>query len=96
MPFISLLKQRLTNEPAEVVFQRELLFNEIETVKCTKDILQKAAQGIQVTELVAIAFPYGAKVGTDIFTGEEVEIPNQAKIVENSVPGNPGVVLTNI
>lgn len=96
MPFISLLKQRLANEPADVVFQRELLFDEIETVKKTKAILQKAAQGIKVTELVVIAFPHGAKTGTDIFTGQEVEIPNQPKIVENSVPGNPGIVLTNI
>lgn len=96
MPFISILKQRLTNEPSEVVFERELPFNEIETVKVTKSILQKAAQGIKVAELVAIAFPYGAKVGKNIFTGEEVEIPNVAKIVENSIPGNPGVVMQNI
>lgn len=96
MPFVSLLKQRLSTEPAEVVFQRELLFNEIETVKSTKAILQKAAQGVKVEELVAISFPYGAKVGKNIFTGEEVEIPNLAKIVENSVPGNPGAYMQNI
>lgn len=37
-----------------------------------------------------------AKTGKDIFTGEEVEIPPVTKIVENAVPGNPGVVFQNI
>lgn len=96
MPFISLLKQRLTTEPAEVVFQRELLFNEVETVKATKAVLKKAAQGVKVEELVAVSFPYGSKVGKNIFTGEEVEIPALAKIVDNAVPGNPGAYMQNI
>ncbi|GAV54997.1 hypothetical protein ZYGR_0AS03200 [Zygosaccharomyces rouxii] len=96
MPFISLLKQRLANEPHEVVFNRELLFNEPETIKSTKDVLQKAAQALKVQEVVAIKFPYESKVGTNIFDGQEVALPNAGKAVEGSIPGNPGIVFENL
>ncbi|SJM86222.1 probable Leucine--tRNA ligase, cytoplasmic [Zygosaccharomyces bailii] len=96
MPFISLVKQRLAEEPHELVFNRELLFNETDTVKATKPLLEKAAQILDVKEIVAIKFPYESKTGTNIFNGEEVTIPNAAKVVENTIPGNPGVVFENI
>ncbi|EJS41402.1 cdc60p [Saccharomyces arboricola H-6] len=96
MPFISLLKQRLANEKPENVFERELQFNEIDTVKAAAKNVERAAQALKIAEFSAISFPYGAKTGQDIFTGEEVEIPPVAKIVENAVPGNPGVVFQNI
>lgn len=96
MPFISLLKQRLANEKPEDVFERELQFSEIDTVKAAARNVKKAAQALKIAEFSAISFPYGAKTGKDIFTGEEVEIPPVTKIVENAVPGNPGVVFQNI
>lgn len=96
MPFISLLKQRLVNEPHEVVLNRELLFNEPETIKATKEVLQKAAQALNVEQVVAIKFPYESKVGMNIFDGQETALPNAGKVIESSIPGNPGVVFENL
>lgn len=96
MPFVSLLKQRLTKESSEEVFNREIKFNEIDTVKLALDKITKAGQTIKVDEFVAISFPHGASVGKNIFTGEEVPLPNANRIIENAVPGNPGVVFQNI
>ena len=96
MPFISLLKQRLDSENAEDVLNRELQFNELDTIKATKSNIERAAQALKVTELVVLTFTQGSKVGKNIFTGEEKDLPNSAKIIENAVPGTPGVVVQNI
>ncbi|SCW03348.1 LAFE_0G08438g1_1 [Lachancea fermentati] len=96
MPFISLLKQRLVTESPETVFNRELLFDEVATVKATIQNIKKCCQGVKCEEFEFISFPHGAKVGKDIFTGKEVEIPNAAKIVENAIPGQPGILIRNI
>lgn len=96
MPFISLLKQRLTTEPAETVFNRELLFDEVATVKATIENIKKACQSVKLEEFQFISFPYGSKTGKDIFTGEEVELPNVAKVVETAIPGEPGILIRNI
>ncbi|CCD24930.1 leucine--tRNA ligase CDC60 NDAI_0E01140 [Naumovozyma dairenensis CBS 421] len=96
MPFISMLKQRLTTESPESVFDRDLQFDEVATIKLTLKNLQKAAQSLDVQEISVMSFPNGAKVGKDIFTNEEVPLPNATKIVENAVPGAPGVVFQNI
>ncbi|CCH59218.1 hypothetical protein TBLA_0B03790 [Henningerozyma blattae CBS 6284] len=96
MPFISLLKQRLTTQSPEEVFDRELSFNEIDTIKATKENLRKAAQLLKIEEFKVLSFPHGSKNGKDIFTGEEEPLPNTAKILENAIPGAPGVVVQNI
>lgn len=96
MPFISLLKQRLDVESPETVFNRELSFNEIETVKTVLSLLKKSPSQLNAAEIQAVAFENGAKVGKDIVTGEEVAITAAAKIIENAVPGQPGIVLKNI
>ncbi|CCC68210.1 hypothetical protein NCAS_0B01260 [Naumovozyma castellii] len=96
MPFISMLKQRLTTETPEEVFERDLLFNEIDTVKAALKNIERAAQGLNIAEVSIISFPNGAKVAKDIFSGEEVPIPGSAKAIEGAVPGMPGVVFQNI
>ncbi|KAM3163729.1 Leucyl-tRNA synthetase [Lachancea thermotolerans] len=96
MPFISMLKQRLVAEPVETVFNRELPFDEVATIKATVENVKKCCQAIKCQEFQFISFPYGAKVGKDIFTGEQVDIPNAAKVVENAIPGNPGIIIANI
>ncbi|SCU82602.1 LADA_0C06678g1_1 [Lachancea dasiensis] len=96
MPFISMLKQRLATEPVETVFNRELPFDEVAVVKSTVDTLKKCCQAIKCQEFQFISFPHGAKVGTDIFTGEQVDLPNAPKVLENAVPGAPGIIISNI
>ncbi|ODV97801.1 hypothetical protein PACTADRAFT_83214 [Pachysolen tannophilus NRRL Y-2460] len=95
MPFISLLKQRLTTEPAEVVFNRKLSFDEIETVKKVLAILKRSTSIFNCQEIQAISFASGETVGTDIITGEKVEIVASPKVIEAAIPGQPGVVITN-
>lgn len=96
MPFISLLKQRLATESPASVFDRELSFNEIETIKAVKDNLEKAAQLIKIKEFDVVVYNHGDKNGKNIFTDEEQELPNSAKILETAVPGQPGVIIRNI
>ncbi|EDO17141.1 hypothetical protein Kpol_1072p11 [Vanderwaltozyma polyspora DSM 70294] len=96
MPFISLVKQRLISESADEVLNRELLFDEIETIKVTKSNIINASQAFKIEELRVLSYPQGSKTGKNIFTNEEEELPNAAKIVENAVPGSPGVLLQNI
>lgn len=96
MPFISLLKQRLTTESPEAVFNRELLFDEKDTIKATIDNIKKAAQQLKVEEIEVLSFAHGAKAATNIFTNEEVELPNAQKAVESALPGNPSILFNNI
>ncbi|XDT41434.1 tRNA synthetases class I (I, L, M and V) [Nakaseomyces glabratus] len=96
MPFISLLKQRLATESPEAVFNRELQFNETETIKATIDNIKKAAQQLKVEEIEVLAFPHGSNVATNIFTGQEVELPSAPKAIESALPGNPSILFNNI
>lgn len=96
MPFISVLKQRLTKESPDAVFNRELNFNETETVKTAIDNLKSSASTFKIQELQALVFKNGSRVGTDIFTGEEVPIFITGKIVDSAVPGQPGIMIANI
>ncbi|SCU95868.1 LAMI_0F04148g1_1 [Lachancea mirantina] len=96
MPFISMLKQRLATEPADVVFNRELVFDEVATVKATTETLKKCCQIVKCEEFQFLSFPHGSKVGKDIHTGEEVELVAPAKVIENAVPGSPSIVISNL
>lgn len=96
MPFVSLLKQRLATESPESVFNRELQFDEVETVKSVMKNIQKAAQTLKIMDLKVLAFSHGDQTALDVFTGKEVDLPNQGRIVENALPGNPGIVFENI
>ncbi|ONH66132.1 Leucine--tRNA ligase, cytoplasmic [Cyberlindnera fabianii] len=96
MPFISNLKVRLTKESPSVVFNRELNFSEVDTVKTAIDNIKRAASAIKVEEIQVIAFQNGAKVGKDVSTGEEVPITITGKIIDSAVPGQPGLLMENI
>ncbi|KAH3685221.1 hypothetical protein WICPIJ_003815 [Wickerhamomyces pijperi] len=96
MPFISSLKQRLTKESPEIVFNRELNFNEIDTVKLAIENIKRAPAALKVKEIDVISFKNGAKVGTNVFTGEEVPITVTGKIIDGAVPGQPGLLVVNV
>lgn len=95
MPFISLLKQRLLTESPEQVFNKDLSFDEVETIKSTLNVIKKTCQVIKVEEYEFISFEYGSKTGKNIFTGDEVDVPS-GKIIENSIPGEPGIIIKNL
>lgn len=97
MPFISVLKQRLAVEDPQIVFNRELTFNEVEVVLSVVGNIQKAPAAINITELEIIAVENGADKGKNVVTGEEVEITSTAKkMVEQAIPGEPGIIIKNI
>lgn len=96
MPFISNLKQRLSKESPEIVFNRELNFNEIETIKNAIENLQRATSQVKVEQVQLVSFQNGSKVGKDILTQEEVEINVGGKIIDGAVPGQPGILMLNI
>ncbi|ODQ82527.1 hypothetical protein BABINDRAFT_169801 [Babjeviella inositovora NRRL Y-12698] len=95
MPFISILKSRLATEKPEIVFNRELSFNEIDTVKSVLPALQKAPAAFNIVKVEAILIGADGK-GQDVVTGEAVEITASAKALESAVPGEPAIVITNI
>lgn len=92
MPFVQGLKKRLlAGEKADLVFNRKLAFNEIETLKNMVPGLKKAA-GLTVVELVEMA--EGGKSGKVV--GEEREIPGLPPNAEQAVPGVPTFHFENV
>ncbi len=97
MPFISNLKQRLTKESPSVVFNRELNFNvSVETIKNALDNIKRASSIVKTKEVQVVSFKNGASTGKDVLTGEEVPILITGKIIDSAVPGQPGLLMTNI
>lgn len=96
MPFITHLIHRLEKEPKEVVLNRQLNFDEIETVKNVWQNLKRAPQFAKVETMTVIAFKPGERVGLDVITGEEREIRVTGKVIEAVVPGQPGMVMENM
>ena len=96
MPFISLLKQRLTVENPQTVFNRKLTFNETDVLKSVTANIKKATYSVNVEEVEIISFENGAKQGQNVLTGESVEISVTGKIVDSAVPGEPGIMLNNL
>lgn len=95
MPFISLLKQRLANEDPKLVLNRELTYNEVDTVKDVLSNIQRSPVQVDVKEVEVIVFANGEKEGKNMFTGESVEIGVKGKVVDNAVPGEPGILIRN-
>lgn len=91
MQFVNHLKTRLAQEPAQTVFNRKLIFDELDTLKNTLPVVKKAptSTNIQQIQVVSVAD------GIDIITGESVEVPT-TKAVQDAVPGHPGITITNI
>lgn len=94
MPFISELKKQISIEGAEKVFNRELIFDELNVVKQSLDVLKKAPASCNVTEVEIVVFESGESTGESL-EGEKVEIPQKVKSIENAVPGQPAVLIKN-
>ncbi|KAK9323613.1 hypothetical protein V1517DRAFT_319860 [Lipomyces orientalis] len=94
MPFVNHLKYRLTGgkESPDVVFNRKLVFDEVETVKSTISTLQR---GIGSQSIEAFVVKEGSSVGVNILTGEEAPVA-YPKEAEAAVPGTPGLSLVNV
>lgn len=95
MPFISLVKARLTKEKPEVVFNRKLNFDELDVIKKALAVLKKSTAKVTVADIEVITFDSGAEVGKNVTTGEEVALP-KVKTIDSAVPGQPGIVIVNI
>jgi leucyl-tRNA synthetase len=92
MPFVMGLKKRLVaGEKAEVVFDRKLAFDEIQTLKNMVPGLKKAA-GLTVVDLVEVA--EGGKTGKAV--GEEREVTGLPPQAESAVPGVPTFSFENV
>ncbi|KAK7683901.1 cytosolic leucyl tRNA synthetase [Cerrena zonata] len=89
MPFISLLKARLTKEDPAVVFNRKLTFDEVSVVKSVLKNIEKSSTTVEFKEIEIIAFPHGATTGKNILTGDDVEITIKGKVIDNAIPGEP-------
>lgn len=96
MPFISVLKQRLATESPATVFDRKLTFDETSTLMSVAKNIEKAPASVNVAELEIISFNNGSKEGTNVLTGENVPITITGKIIDATVPGEPGILFTNI
>lgn len=96
MKFVNFLKQRLTfgGEAPEQVFSRELLFDESETVKAVESYLRRATNNTKIEETQIIEINAEGQ-GIDLVTGEKIEVP-QSKVVQDAVPGQPGIVISNL
>jgi len=97
MPFINALKRRLdAGEPADVVLNRELAFNELDTLRSMVPGLKQTVQKCVDVEIVSVAD--GGKEGfvikEDGSKGEErKELPPQAGSAE---PGSPSFAFENV
>jgi leucyl-tRNA synthetase len=97
MPFINGLKRRLDNgEPKEVVLNRELAFDEVETLRAMVPGLKQTIQKCVDVEIVTVN--EGGKEGTvvkeDGSKGESrSELPPQAASAE---PGSPSFAFENV
>merc|ERR1712007_100029 len=91
MPFINELKKQLLTEKADEVFNRELLFDEIDVVRQAVNSIKKSPTAINVTDVKIVSFANGSTTGKNILTEENVEIPQKIKSIDNAVPGQPAV-----
>ena len=96
MPFINELKKQLLTEKADEVFNRELLFDEIDVVRQAVNSIKKSPTAINVTDVKIVSFANGSTTGKNILTEENVEIPQKIKSIDNAVPGQPAVIIKNI
>ena len=92
MPFVKSLEKRLVvGEKPQVVFDRQLAFDEVQTLNNMIPGLKKAA-GLSVVELILVA--EGGKTGQVIGGDKEVSgLPPQA---EAAVPGAPTFSFENV
>lgn len=92
MPFVMGLKKRLmAGEKPDLVFNRKLAFDEVQTLKNMVPGLKKAA-GLSMVELVEVA--EGGKTGKVV--GEDREVSGLPPQAESAVPGAPTFSFENV
>ncbi len=97
MPFINGLKRRLdAGESADIVLNRELAFNELDTLRSMVAGLKQTIQKCVEVEIISVADggKDGLIVKEDGSQGEErKELPPQAATAE---PGSPSFAFDNV
>ncbi|CAI5755991.1 unnamed protein product [Candida verbasci] len=96
MPFIKQLQIRLNNEDPETVFNRKLTFNELDLIKNVLQNIKNSPYSFKVDKLNIVSFNNGSKIGKNLLTDEEIELDLKNKLIENSIPGEPGIQIRNI
>ena len=92
MPFTQRLKKRLRDgEPASVVMERQLAFDEPKTLVLMVPGLKRAAG---LADVSVIEVSEDTKKGTDLLKGSEVDIT--AQVAEQAVPGQPTFFFENV
>ena len=99
MPFINALKRRLdAGEPADVVLNRELAFNELDTLRSMVPGLKQTVQKCAVVEVILIE--EGGKSGKVVGGTEGVVIGEERKELpasaEGAVPAQPTFFFENV
>lgn len=98
MQFVNHVKSRLTQggEAPETVFNRKLVFDELETIKDVVPILKRAPPSSTVEQIqVVVLDTKEPSKGKDAISGEAVDVPG-GKAIQDAVPGHPGITLVNI
>ncbi|PHH69050.1 hypothetical protein CDD82_107 [Ophiocordyceps australis] len=92
MPFVQALKRRLlAGEPAEVVLQQKLVFEEKETLEQMLPGLKRTT-GLESCDVFVV--DEGGKKGVRVADGQQVDIA--APIAEKAVPGVPTFFFENV
>ncbi len=89
MPFIQVLKRRLTTEKPDNVFERKLAFDEVDTLKQIMPALQKNA-GCTKVDMVLV--DEGGKTGTK----DGVKVEDLPPMAEGAEPGRPKYEFANV
>lgn len=96
MQFVNHLKTRLATETPETVFNRKLQFDEVESAKSVLPLLKRSPMATLTEEIQLVVIDgTDSSKGVDAVTGEEVAVP-ATKVIQDAIPGNPGIVLANI
>lgn len=93
MPFVQVLKKRLTQEAPDAVFNRKLAFDEVYALKQVVPTLKKTT-GCKEIEIVVV--DEGAKTGKKVEESGETPVEVQSPIAEGAEPGNPKFEFANI
>lgn len=92
MPFVQNLKRRLqAGEPASVVLEQKLAFNEKETLLQMVPGLKRTS-GLVACHIISVE--EGSKKGTNLADGKEVEL--SVPTAEHAVPGQPTFYFENV
>jgi leucyl-tRNA synthetase len=97
MPFINSLKRRLdSGESKDAVLNRELAFDELDTLRAMIPGLKQTIQKCTNVEIVKVA--EGGKEGTVIKEdGSLGEVRTEVNVVAgNAEPGNPSFLFENV